>query len=92
MTPAKALTVTKCNILCVLHAQVSYFIDSVQVKDQLSGTADALSSIQSTSASVKRSRDKYHQLCLDAERLRKSAATAKDVERVSLTCNTINIL
>ncbi|XP_076812466.1 F-BAR domain only protein 2-like isoform X1 [Clavelina lepadiformis] len=53
-----------------------------QVKDELGGTADALHQIQTTTATVHKSKEKYHQLCIEAERMRKSSALPKDLEKV----------
>nr|CAB3245500.1 FCH domain only protein 2 [Phallusia mammillata] len=52
-----------------------------QVKDELGGTADALSLVQSTTNALKRSKEKYHQQCSEAERLKKSGGLNKDIEK-----------
>lgn len=53
------------------------------MKDELSGTVDALAMVQATTNTLKRSKEKYHQQCTDAERLRKSGALTKDIEKVN---------
>uniref|UniRef100_F6V4B3 F-BAR domain only protein 2 n=1 Tax=Ciona intestinalis TaxID=7719 RepID=F6V4B3_CIOIN len=52
-----------------------------QVKDELSGTADALHIIQTTTAAVNKSKEKYHQLCMETERLRRASAPNKEIEK-----------
>ncbi|XP_078488271.1 F-BAR domain only protein 2 isoform X5 [Ciona intestinalis] len=52
-----------------------------QVKDELSGTADALHIIQTTTAAVNKSKEKYHQLCMETERLKRASAPNKEIEK-----------
>lgn len=52
------------------------------MKEELSQTAEALQSIQSVTASVNKSKEKYNQLCVEAEKLRRQNALTKDIEKV----------
>lgn len=52
------------------------------MKDELNSTAEALHNIQSTTAAVSKSKEKYHQLSSEAERLKRSSAVTKDIDKV----------
>ena len=54
-----------------------------KVKDELSGTVDTLHQVESTSTVLQKNKEKYHQLCMEAEKLRKATAPAKEIEKVN---------
>ena len=56
----------------------------LKVKEEMSGTSNAVQQLQSTTVSVMKHKEKYHQCCIDTERLKRISAAPKEIEKVSI--------
>ena len=78
------ITVSECLSLCNMF--IEFFL--VKVKDEESGTSDAVQSLQSVTLSLQKAKDAYVQRCLEYERLKNEnpSASTKELEKLEGKC------
>lgn len=55
-----------------------------QTKEEVSGTLEAMQSIQSITQALQKSKENYNAKCLEQERLKKEGATPREIDKVIL--------
>ena len=55
----------------------------MKIKDDLNSTSDAVHQMDHVTGAVQKGKEKFHQLCMEVERLKKSNASSKEIEKVT---------